>query len=47
MVYVNIQFFMENMKMKRRFEPSTTGIWTPGLLNIEQVPAHNLNFEGD
>jgi hypothetical protein len=47
-VCVNIQFFMENMKMKRKRDkkiwPSTTGIWTP---IFEKVPAHNLNFEGD
>ena len=43
-----LQFFMNNMKMKRKkdkkidlprrgFEPQI----------FEQVPAHNLNFEGD
>ena len=45
---VNIQFFTENMKMKRKRDkkiwPSQTGIWNPDLW---KGPVHNSNFEGD
>ena len=44
----DMQFFMINMKMKRKRDkknwPSLTGIWTP---DFEQIPAQNLKFEGD
>ena len=43
-----LQFFMNNMKMKRKKEkknlPSRRG-FEPQI--FEQIPAQNLNFEGD
>ena len=42
------EFFMENMKMKRKrdkkFDLTRWG-FEPRI--FEQVPAHNFNFEGD
>ena len=44
----DIQFFMENMKMKRKhdkkFDLPPLG-FEPRI--FEQIPAQNLNFEGD
>ena len=44
----DIQFFVENMKMKRKRDKKIDLPWREFESRIfEQIPAQNLNFEGD